>query len=208
MPSSPPSRSVRRASSPYPLTASFHRHARPRFLAPHDTPDREQPSFLGSQGQPIEIDNPFSVTVSAFRPLTSLPTFHNFDPSPLRPIPVRPDLAEPEAAPAHPYVEFEPRELASPVYRDSPPSYHRDDSPVFRPQSQLFRPSPPPLMGIPGAADQTPVISRFCPARRVSIADILSFRFCESTSLRFQLCGWIPPPPRITDWTSKLAHSS
>ena len=164
MPSSPPSRSVRQASSPYPLTASFHRHARPRFLAPHDTPDREQPSFLGSQGQPIEIDNPFTVTVSAFRPLTSLPTFRGFDPSPLRPIPIRPTPVEPEVAPDHPRIEFEPRELASPVYRDSPPSYHRDDSPVFRPQSPLFHPSPPPLMGFSGPDDQTPVSFLFFPS--------------------------------------------
>ena len=153
-----PSRSTRRFSSPYPTR--LHRAIRPRVpdlssFSSRENLSNEGPSFLGTQGQPIELDNP--LLEAAFRPLDSLPAFHEFNPSPAPPVLANHDHDGHEPATPNQSACAQPRELASPMYRDSPPSYHRDDSPVYRPMSPLFLPSPPPLAGIPVAEDEAPV---------------------------------------------------
>ena len=151
-----PGRPSRRLASPYPISTRPHRAVRSRFpdfstLLARDSLSNEGPSFLGTQGQPIELDNPS--VASEFRPLTSLPSSHDFNPLAVSSIPATHDQAGHEPSTPNRFA----RELASPVYRDSPPAYHQDDSPVFRPQSPLFRPSPPLLTATPEVTDQMPV---------------------------------------------------
>ena len=188
-----PGRPSRRLASPYPISTRPHRAVRSHFpdfstLLARDSLSNEGPSFLGTQGQPIELDNPS--VASEFRPLTSLPSSHDFHPLAVSSIPATHDQAGHEPSTPNRFA----RELASPVYRDSPPAYHRDDSPVFRPQSPLFRPSPPLLTAPLEVNDQMPVRSVFCPACRVPIADVISSRFYASISFRCRLRGWTPLP--------------
>ena len=153
-----PHRSARRFSSPYPTR--LHRGIRPcvpdfSTFSARENLSNEGPSFLGTQGQPIELDNP--LLEAAFRPLDSLPAFHEFNPSPAPPVLANHDHDGHEPATPNQSACAQPRELASPMYRDSPPSYHREDSPVYQPMSPLFLPSPPPLAGIPVVKDEAPV---------------------------------------------------
>ena len=134
-------RPARRASTPYPIRATFDRAIRAFFPELPDTNSRpvdmnDSAPFLGAQGQSLDVDSP--LIVSSFRPLVELPTFHNFDPSPNHPIPA--SASQSLSAP-DPFLGGPPRVSASPAFQNSPPSFHRADSPLFLPLS------PPP--GLP-----------------------------------------------------------
>ena len=90
MPSLQSRRPARRTSFPYPSRRNLDRAVRAFYPElPESTPSaaiiNEPPSFLGSQGQLIDVDNP--LVVSSFRPIPEFPTFAAFNPSPLHPIP-------------------------------------------------------------------------------------------------------------------------
>ena len=166
MPSFSSRRPARRAASPYPAQARLDRAIQTFFpelpdFTPRIVLPTEPPSFLGTQGQPIDLDNP--LVVSSFRPVPEFPIFHAFNPSPVHPIPAGNDQTGP-ASTSNVFFGFQPREPpSSPAYRDSPPSYHRDDSLVYRPMSPLFLPaSPPPVVSLVEIHEPAPVSYSCC----------------------------------------------